>query len=474
MQNQSDSARTPNPGMPGSRPSNPITEPDHSAPTADLQAQGSATDERGDIIDANAPAGTHATADDFHDSGRRFWVGVVVAMIAIVGGGYGLYRIGTAEPTGQSGLTLDDGDSSSAGTIKEASSRDNADQESSPGATSPWEQNSRDLLGAWDDLDPGMGADSGPMGYTLRPNGYAAISRPNRTVPLAFVVPGLIDEVLVQENDVVVPGQPLIRLDDSVQQRQVEAQELVSNDRSELEAALARHEMAVFDLEATYEAKSREATSPRDEIRVEIEERLRSQDIEAARRNLEQAKIILAREQARLDQMTIRSSIDGLVVEISAREGQAVDAYEPIMVVVSINPLWLSVPIPMQLGLHVQEGDEAVLHWRDLPNLPPTTGRVLYVSPVTDASSNQIMVRIEVENPDNQLPSGLHALVQFPDAVQRLKRSSEPGAQREPQMDARRTPDWGPGARGDRAAVEMLEMQPADIGNSWTASLSAS
>lgn len=378
---------------------------------------------------------------DSHHSSGRFRVGLVLGAIAIAAGGWGLYRIGTADPTGRSELALP------AARLTEANGSAAA-QAGAGGLNAAPPTAGGERLGDDRVLDVSPG--NGSLAYALRPEGYPAISRPNRTVPLSFVVAGLIEAVDVAENQVVTPGQVLIRLDDDVQRWTVEAQKVIAADQTDLEAALARHEMAAFDLSATNEAKSKEATSPRDEIRAVIEERIRANELEAARYNLEQARLLLSREQARLDQMAIRSSIDGVVVEISAREGQAIDAYEPVMVVVSIDPLWLSVPVPMQLGLHVKEGDACAVRWRDLPDHPGTQGRVLFVSPVSDASSNSIMVRVEVPNEGNTLPAGLHALVQFPEAMQRLQAPSRP-QDNEKRLDAA-APPW-PGVDSEPASA---------------------
>jgi RND family efflux transporter MFP subunit len=252
------------------------------------------------------------------------------------------------------------------------------------------------------------------VGY--REEGYPAISTPNTSLSMAFVTPGIVDEIAVEENDRVEPGDLLVRLDDSVQRATVEAQKLIMDDDSELKAAQRRHELSQFELTKILEAADKGSKSPREVERATVEEALRAIEVDAAELNREQARIVYKREKARMDQMTLHSTISGVVVRIETDEGEAIDSHQAALHLVSIDPLWMDLAVPVALGLRLKKGDIGVVQWRDVNTPAPYEGRVLFVSPVADAASNSIVCRVEVDNPGpDPLPAGLHAFVSFPE-----------------------------------------------------------
>lgn len=261
-----------------------------------------------------------------------------------------------------------------------------------------------------------------PLFEGYRAEGYPAISAPSQTITLAFVHSGALDRVPVVESQLVAPGDVIAQLDDRVQRFTVAAQGLAAEDQSAIEAARRRAELAKYDLENVKEMRGKGAAAPRELERAQAETALREIDISAAQRDREQARILLDRESATLNQMTLRSPIHGIVARVAVEQGETIEALQPVAHIVAIDPLWLDVAVPVRLGLMTETGSVAVVRWRDVPGDVPVEGRVLWVSPVADASASSIVIRLEVDNPQ-RLPAGLHALVQFPEAEDALRRS---------------------------------------------------
>jgi len=262
-----------------------------------------------------------------------------------------------------------------------------------------------------------------PMFDGYRAEGYPAISTPSKTITLAFVHSGAIDRVPVAESQTVAPGDVIAQLDDQGQRLTVQAQRLSAEDTTVIEAARRRADLARYDLENVIEMSAKDAAARRELPRAQAEAALREIDITAAGREREQAKLMYDREAATLAQMTLRSPIHGIVARVTVEPGETIEALQPVAHIVSIDPLWMDVAVPVGLGLMTEPGSIAVVRWRDVPGGGPAEGRVLWVSAVADASSSSIVVRIEVDNPQ-RLPAGLHALVQFPEADDALRRSS--------------------------------------------------
>ncbi len=242
--------------------------------------------------------------------------------------------------------------------------------------------------------------------------GYPAVSQPSTMIAMSFVVSGVISEVNVREGDVIAVGDVLMRLNDAVQRHTVEAQRLAAMDTTAIESSQRQLDLATYDLEAVLEAQSKRATAPREVERARAEKALREINVRAAELELDRTSAVYRREQARLEDMTMLSSIDGVVLQVGGDVGQAVDALEPSIQVARIDPLYMDVAVPIDVGLELSAGDEAAITWRDIETDKARHGRVMHVLPVADSASNSIVVRVEIPNPE-ALAAGLHAYVRF-------------------------------------------------------------
>lgn len=255
-------------------------------------------------------------------------------------------------------------------------------------------------------------ADELYSGY--KADGYAAISAPSKALSLSFIARGIVAEIPVEESQVVEPGQILARLDDEVQSFSLQAQLITAEDMSEQLSAQQRLALAEFDLQNILEAEQLDAVAEREVERAKIDKSLREIELQAAISNHEKNQLLYKRDKAFFDDMTIKANFKGIVARLNVHEGEAVDELQSVVNLVVIDPLWMDVAVPIKLGMALEKGDQAVVYWRDLPGEPPSQGTVLWISPVNDASSNKIILRLEIQNPAS-IPAGLHAKVKFPE-----------------------------------------------------------
>ncbi len=244
------------------------------------------------------------------------------------------------------------------------------------------------------------------------PARYSCISRPSDYRDLGFSVRGKVAELLVQPGERVERNQTLVKLDDSAQKPIVEYMRLQSADQSALKLAqtnLAYRDKELSLIESTIakdagsNAQLREATFRRDAARL---------DLESANVQLKLRAAELAREDARLKEMTIVSPLSGVVLDVRKRPGEIVEENTAVVTVLTVDPLWLDVNVPTRDAAGVSVGQAAEVTWEDLESTKPMTGKVIYKSPAGNAGARQIQVRVEVENPA-QIPSGLHGNVRF-------------------------------------------------------------
>ncbi len=140
---------------------------------------------------------------------------------------------------------------------------------------------------------------------------------------------------------------------------------------------------------------------------------------------LQPGALLLQRAQALLNQHTVTSPIDGIVVERFRSQGEfASDG--PIVQLAQLDPLNVEVLLPASRFGLIKPGMQATV----MPEAPlegSYTAEVKIVDRVVDASSGMFGVRLELPNPDNKLPGGLRCTVSFADSVNRLRSGAKPG-----------------------------------------------
>jgi multidrug resistance efflux pump len=135
-------------------------------------------------------------------------------------------------------------------------------------------------------------------------------------------------------------------------------------------------------------------------------------ELEAARTRTKLNEASLRREQAQLDAMGISAPLNGVVLDVRKRAGETVDEGSPVLTIVSVDPLWLDVSVPIREATGISVGQSAEVIWEDIDDKTPMTAHVIYKAPAGNAGARKIQLRLEVPNP-NQIPSGMHGSLRF-------------------------------------------------------------
>lgn len=241
---------------------------------------------------------------------------------------------------------------------------------------------------------------------------YDCISRPSDIRELGFSLRGKIEEVTVKPGETVKQGQSLVRLDRDVQRFLVESARLQAEDDSQVrlterQLVFRREELGLIEKarasDGGTDAQLREARFRSETAAIEVE---------AAKSRAAMNVATLRREEAELEDMEIRSPIDGVILDLRKRPGETVDEGTPILTVLTVDPLWLDVSLPYREGLPIEPGRLAEVVWDDIDDKTPMRGRVIYKAPAGNAGARQIQLRIEVANP-GRIPSGMHGKIRF-------------------------------------------------------------
>ncbi|RNC81458.1 MAG: efflux RND transporter periplasmic adaptor subunit [Phycisphaera sp.] len=250
-------------------------------------------------------------------------------------------------------------------------------------------------------------------GLTIpQPGAYTGVSRPSQVRELAFAVRGKIADVNVEPGDQVKVGDHIMKLDDAVQRASLALAQAQQADDTRLQLARISLDFAERELELVEQSSAEGGANQQDlrEARFSVDRA--KVEVRAAELEAEQRRITVEREQARLDEMSMHSTIDGDVINISRREGETVDEQTPVVTIVQVNPVRIDVSVPVPVSRTLEVGQSASVVWLDVETDAPADGKIIFISTAGEASVREVLIRIEVPNPE-LLPSGMHARVSF-------------------------------------------------------------
>lgn len=232
---------------------------------------------------------------------------------------------------------------------------------------------------------------------------------PLRNVVLGSTCTGRIEAILVDEGARVETGATVVRLDGDVQRHRFELADAQARSELEVELALLRLEQARtardhLQTVGVGAASTYELTTAR------IEVALAEVDVARARFRQEQAAREAALQQSLLDEYEIRAPFAGFVVEHLRQPGETVEDREGIVRLVQLDPLVVTVDCPLELVPAIQIGGVAEV-MPDGPGAMPRRGTIVYVSPVADAASQTLKVKLHVANADTGWRAGMRVLV---------------------------------------------------------------
>jgi membrane fusion protein, heavy metal efflux system len=247
-----------------------------------------------------------------------------------------------------------------------------------------------------------LAARADPMGCLIQPFQEADVGTQ---------VVGVLDQVMVERGDYVKKGQAVALLASDVERASVAAAKLRSEATAELQAAAANHDFAQKKKIRTQDLYRQNFVSQQVRDQAVTEADVAEMRLHQAREQLRQAQQELALAQAQLSQRTIRSPFTGVVVERYLQSGERVEE-KPIVKVATVDPLRVEVIVPATQFNRIKQGMTASVR-PDMADVELRTAKVVVVDKVIDAASNSFRVRLELANPNNELPPGLRCKVEF-------------------------------------------------------------
>ncbi len=250
----------------------------------------------------------------------------------------------------------------------------------------------------------------------------------SKKVSLSFPLQGLLDELLVKEGDRVLKGQELARLDTSDLDREIlDAQAAVAVARANYELALAKPHPALIreaELQITAVASERvvgaaQETAQALEVEVVVQQLdyLHSlplpEEVGVAKALYQEAVLKLERRQALLENASLVSPADGIVMKLVTQEGEYVGAGDGVVVLGDFSYLVVDAYANDIDLVGVSVGDRALVRFIAQPELELGATIISIMPNDFDSARGSFLVKLALDAPVNRQYWGMSVEVFF-------------------------------------------------------------
>lgn len=203
-------------------------------------------------------------------------------------------------------------------------------------------------------------------------------------VTIGAEAPGRVSEILFQSGALVEQGEVLLKLDTSTEAALLASAEataaLAKSDLTRVQT-LGKRDLASADAVDQAEAEVKETTARVDEIR------------------------------ALIDKKTVRAPFSGRLGLRLVNLGEILQEGDSIVTLQTLDPIYVDFSIPQRRIKHLRH-DMLVRVNSDIAPEDTFEGRIVAVSPEVDSTTRNVRVRALVDNPEEELRSGMFANAQ--------------------------------------------------------------
>ena len=229
---------------------------------------------------------------------------------------------------------------------------------------------------------------------------------PNREQIISSPVAGLVLQVLVQPNQAVRRGAPLVRLA-GPDWGALQLQLLQTATRATLARQDAPREQSLVDEGIIPQRRVQEAQAALQESAAALNQ------ARAALRfsGMSEATINRVAASGKLeDSLVLHAAQAGVVTSIAAKPGQRVEAASALLHLAQTTQLWLEIQVPAADAANWQPGTKFKLQGRDI------AARIVSLSPSVSAGSQTLALRAVIESNAHGLRPGEIVAVELPAA----------------------------------------------------------
>jgi RND family efflux transporter MFP subunit len=241
---------------------------------------------------------------------------------------------------------------------------------------------------------------------------FDCVIEPQQTVKLSSPVVGVIARLDVDRGDIVRRGQIVGKLEDGVETANLALAQAKASNEYTVAGAEIRSYFQRRKHERLAELSTKVLSSVTALEDAESDYKVTQQQIKEAKLNREVARLEVQHAEEIVNQRTLRSPIDGVVVERLLLPGEYRNEQSPVLTLAQIDPLRVEVFVPTVYYGQISAGGLAKIR-PEQPIGGVFSGTVTVVDRVLDAASGTFGVRLTLPNPELSLPGGIRCKVEF-------------------------------------------------------------
>jgi RND family efflux transporter MFP subunit len=224
----------------------------------------------------------------------------------------------------------------------------------------------------------------------------------------------------VRENDV------LANLDQSVLAASLMIAKASMESRGQLETAVAERRLRKDRLEKLKALREGNHASQEEIDRAATEYAVAEAQVLAAEEAMRIRQLEHDRIQVQIERRMVRSPVDGVVIEFQKEPGEYVSPTDAVVAtVVQLDQLLAVFSVPANLAGAMTNGQEVRVLFSGAKTAAP--GKLAFVSPVTNAQSATVKVKVQIDNKEGQYRAGEKCTLLLADRPTQL--TSKPEAQ---------------------------------------------
>lgn len=252
----------------------------------------------------------------------------------------------------------------------------------------------------------GGGARAGDLDCVIQPRQILEIRSP---------LEGLLERVTVDRGDMVRKGQELAFIETSVEQMLAESAKFRSQMQGAVLTGQSKLQLSARKLERAQELLRQQYIAPQAQEEALNEKQLAEAELQESRDNRKLAEIEHRRLLALMRLKTIRSPINGVVMERVLNVGELAEAgvgRKPILRLADIETLYVEALLPAAVYRNIKVGMVGMVS-PSIPDAGVERATVKVIDRVLDAGSGTFGVRLEMPNKDGRLLAGLRCRINF-------------------------------------------------------------
>ncbi len=235
--------------------------------------------------------------------------------------------------------------------------------------------------------------------------------KPEMYVELSTPAEGVIENFLVNKGDHVSKGETIVQLEASVEIARVNQAKFAVANTTDFTNRKVRLAFAKRTQARYRGLKHENSMSQLEKDKADTEVSLAEIELKKAVDDHKAAELTLALAKAQLAQKTIKSPIDGIVIDRFAAVGESVKD-RAIMKLAQVNPLRVELVAPTEYFGLIKKGMEVEIR-PERPANKVYKAHVTVVDQLIDPASGSFAVRMALPNPADEMIGGVNCLAIF-------------------------------------------------------------